>query len=770
MVVDKSRGERMFLRWSSWLVRRWPTRSHSRPTDGKKVLVGEPCVAQLGSNPVDGEAVRTLITSTGCRSIRVVGGRIATPLDLSAVVINVPVEFKGTTFEEPIDLSGATLHQLRLVQCTVRRGINANGVTVAGDLNLDGSTISGALVTAASATRRAAVWLSEARIGGRLLASGTTITALQTEGEARARALQADRVSVGGNVRLIRGFRAEGEVRFIGAGIGGSLDLTSCSLYDTDLALDLGEATIGGSLFLLPDHYGQQPEIEGRVDMGHVLVNGQTLIKGTSFSAPTATASPPVYYRFDPFDHQVAIQAAGATFRGLFSMVEGCRIEGLIDLRGATFGHQLDLGDTSLHANDGYSIDLAAARISGDLTLARHSRSIRLANAAIEGSVMGNGAAIQASEEDAVMARGLNVGGDIVFDAVATSNGGINLRRAHIAGDLNLGGAELSHPAGLSLALSSAHIEGSAYFTDAFRSEGTVSLRRATIGGRLVCDGGTFVAGVIDGDRVSAVDAELLTARAGIFLSWTVHGPVDLTGATTTVLSDHPDGWGDAYRIGGLTYDRFGAETGTAVDTTARIDWLLRQTRLDASSFEQLATYYRRRGQTVDAEHVLIARNRALRVRRAESGGWRNRVRNGLDRVWDLSVGYGYRAGRAGGLLLLLVVTTAAALSLPAATGTMRTTDEDNTVFSPQGPLGSPEAPSGACGGGRVRCFQPVFYALDTVVPLIDLHQRSTWRPDRAASYGRHYEWGLNIAVLLGWASSSALVLGLTHAIGPGRR
>ena len=43
-----------------------------------------------------------------------------------------------------------------------------------------------------------------------------------------------------------------GEIRFLGARIGGSLDLTGAHLTDplNGLALDLGDAQIGGSLFL----------------------------------------------------------------------------------------------------------------------------------------------------------------------------------------------------------------------------------------------------------------------------------------------------------------------------------------------------------------------------------------------------------------------------------------------------------------------------------------------------------------------------------------
>jgi hypothetical protein len=40
-----------------------------------------------------------------------------------------------------------------------------------------------------------------------------------------------------------------------------------------------------------------------------------------------------------------------------------------------------------------------------------------------------------------------------------------------------------------------------------------------------------------------------------------------------------------------------------------------------------------------------------------------------------------------------------------------------------------PPASNGECGDGKVRCLEPILYAIDTVVPLIDLGQRSTWYP-----------------------------------------
>ena len=78
-------------------------------------------------------------------------------------------------------------------------------------------------MTTASTTVASALWLCEARIGGRLLCRNATFNA---PGQP---AIQADRLRVAGTVRFIGNFRARGQIRMIGAHIGGSADLTARS-------------------------------------------------------------------------------------------------------------------------------------------------------------------------------------------------------------------------------------------------------------------------------------------------------------------------------------------------------------------------------------------------------------------------------------------------------------------------------------------------------------------------------------------------------------
>lgn len=71
--------------------------------------------------------------------------------------------------------------------------------------------------------------------------------------------------------------------------------------------------------------------------------------------------------------------------------------------------------------------------------------------------------------------------------------------------------------------------------------------------------------------------------------------------------------------------------------------------------------------------------------------------------------------------------------------------------------------PGLADGDGEVRCFSPVLYAIDTVIPLISLDQRSTWYPDPHVRDGELMLWWLNLATLLGWLLSSIFVLSLAR-------
>ncbi len=52
--------------------------------------------------------------------------------------------------------------------------------------------------------------------------------------------------------------------------------------------------------------------------------------------------------------------------------------------------------------------------------------------------------------------------------------------------------------------------------------------------------------------------------------------------------------------------------------------------------------------------------------------------------------------------------------------------------------------------------FQPLVYALDTLLPVVNLHQQDNWIPRGAA------QWWAWTSILAGWVLTTAIVAALT--------
>ena len=238
-------------------------------------------------------------------------------------------------------------------------------------------------------------------------------------------------------------------------------------------------------------------------------------------------------------------------------------------------------------------------------------------------------------------------------------------------------------------------------------------------------------------------------------LSWRAVSPsVDFTDASTAVLADDPAAWPSSFSIAGFQYSRFG---GASWEWRARRDWLAGQTPFDAGPYEQAARVFRQHGYGQGAEQLLIAQRVQARHAAYPSG---RHPRALLDAAYGWSVGYGYRPSRALWALVSLLALVIALLLTPPVQHTMRTTDAAGIAYTTSGPVGATQ-PGDPCGDGRVRCFEPVLYAIDTVVPLISLDQRTTWYPTSHARWGSLVSWILNLATIAGWSLTSIFLLSL---------
>lgn len=715
------------------------------------------------------------------QGIRLKNVLVAGELDLAGLSIPFPLRFASCEFSEPLIIEGAELHDLALRECSCVPGLLGNGVRIRRDLDLSHSRIIGEHRTRASTSGTAAIWLCESGIGGRFLCVGTVV---DTKG---TRAVQADQMTVGGAARLSDGFTASGTVRMVGSQIGGTLDLAGATIESaTGPAVSLNDAAIGGSLFLIPDPAGRPTAVRGRVDLLGARVSGQFMMRDAVLETTTITAND---VRYPAAREAEAIRAPRFTVGGEMTLEGNCRITGSVNLSMSDASSIYIGGSSVLLADGGTALDLTNAEIRSDLTFSEGSAvngTVRIAGSHIQGNLSALGT-MAGSRDPAsgfntvIAAEGTAVDGDVYLMSVQASGGALRFRNATIGGLVHADGAQLAHPGGYTLNLHQATVKGSVRVGAGFRSQGTVVLNRCVIEGRLECAGGYFEGSPMPQapQRDHAIEAISATVRGGMDLSWESASPsVDFTNATTTFLADSPSNWPGRFTIAGFSYDRFqssnqGDDRGTW-DVSARCQWLSRQTPFDSGPYEQAALVFREHGYTSQAEFILINQRRRISAITASRG------RRLLDALYDTTVGYGYRPWRVLWILLLLVILVTVPLEIPATRVAMRAADASGTVYTTLGPL--PSQPTGtvevtptaavsnqsghradSCGNGHVRCLSPVLYAIDTVIPLISLDQRTTWYPDPHASYGTLMEWWLNISAMLGWLLSSIFVLSLAR-------
>ena len=695
-------------------------------------------------------------------------------LDLAGLEVPFPLRFEDCNFESPVVLEGAQLYGIALNGCVVP-GLLANGVRIRHDLDLSRTHVMGALETSASTSKTAAIWLCESRVGGRLLCVDSVI-------EGGDRAIQADRIHVAGNVRLLHTFTSVGEVRLIGARIEGSLDLTGAKIDSepTGLALDLGEAVIDGSVFLV-EASGRAPDVRGRIDMGRARIGGQFLIRDARLEAPQAVPVGSKYSRARLAG--IALSAPRLSVGAEVTLEGDCQVTGGIDLSMSELSNLSVNSGCALRAPGQTALNLTNAELLSSLTVGAGvtvDGTVRLTGARIHGRLTLDGAVLNAPEgKTLIAAQGAVVDGGVELGELHATGGRLRFSNATL-GSVTAVGATLINPAGFTLSLHQATVNGSVVLVGGFTSEGLLSLSRSTIEGRLECAGGSFTcpAPAERNEHGHAIEAISATIRGGMHLDWTAVSPsVDFTNATTSFLIDDPRNWPPTFVISGFSYDRFGQSaagaTAPAWDHARRCAWLSRQAAYDAGPYEQAARVFRRHGYTSGARAILISQRR--QARRAATGRLAL-PRRMLDAAYGATVSYGYRPWRVLWFLAALLILVTVSFQMPGAQAAMRAASAGSIYAAhsrPPAPGPASETATGPhnsaahkavaadCSGGQVRCFNSVLYAIDTVVPLVSLGQRSTWYPDAKAPDGTFMQWWLNGATMLGWLLSSIFVLAL---------
>jgi hypothetical protein len=290
----------------------------------------------------------------------------------------------------------------------------------------------------------------------------------------------------------------------------------------------------------------------------------------------------------------------------------------------------------------------------------------------------------------------------------------------------------LAEATGSSLGLLGCHLPGLAadgltlrrhlVLDQGFTAHGEVGLLGARIGGFLNLSGASLT-----NPNGRALHLQELQAAA-LFLRNLAAPPglVDLTHAQVGVLLDDEASWPKQQYLDGFTYDAL--FEGPQVSVRQRLGWLRRDPRgYSPQPYEQLAAVYRRAGREQDARLVAIAKQRARRQQLTWPA-----------KLWSLLlgalVGHGYRTGYAG-LWLAGWLAVGTLLCAAAYPGQFR-------------PAKSPPQ--------AVPAFQPAVYALDVLLPVVNLTQETAWV---AIGWVRWWVWA---SILAGWVLTTAVLAALT--------
>lgn len=195
------------------------------------------------------------------------------------------------------------------------------------------------------------VWMQQARIGGGLSCEGGQMLNRSEAGDAAA--FTADGAEIG--VVLMRnGFKAEGEVRFVGARVTQVFEFTDASLRNEfGVALNLASAIAGGELAL------NTAKVSGQVLLTNTEIGRNFDVRGAEITHRTTP-------RGDTYGR--AIDAASMSVGGA-ALLQGANIKGEVFLADARIEGYLAFGGGRFINPGNWAIRAPNVRVGGNLTL-----------------------------------------------------------------------------------------------------------------------------------------------------------------------------------------------------------------------------------------------------------------------------------------------------------------------------------------------------------------------------------------------------------------
>ncbi|WP_330344000.1 membrane-associated oxidoreductase [Streptomyces longwoodensis] len=414
----------------------------------------------------------------------------------------------------------------------------------------------------------------------------------------------------------------------------------------------------------------------------------------------------------------------------------GARVTGRLDLQYATVEHpvrlrhchfaeplrcyaarlrELNLSESALPGLVAHAVHVEGVL---RLTRTRCTGVVRLGGTRVGGSLYLEGAQVLApdAEEPVLQLNQAVIGADVWAPGLRT-HGWVRLSGATVAGSVNLTDARLTGTGEAAVDAEGLAVEGQVLLRSA-EVHGWFGLRGARIAGRLDLSYCRLVNPGGPGLRAgSATLGELWLRKAP-----PMEGTLNLRRARIGMLLLEPGSVPAEVMVADLSYTSLAPHepAGRRLPLLARDrDGYIPQ------AYEELTAAYRRIGDEGAARLVQLAKQR----RHRSTLPWYGRL---WGHVQDATVGYGFRPLRALGWLLSLLAVGSVAFA----------------AHHPP-PLKAGEGPP----------FNPVFFTLDLLLPVISFGQEGAFAPAGG------YQWLSYVLVLTGWILATAVVAGVTRAV-----
>ncbi|ACI97829.1 hypothetical protein [Rhodospirillum centenum] len=623
------------------------------------------------------------------------------------------------------------------------RGIHIVGVRIDGDLDLSEGTCIGPLkLRACHLTAPLRLW-------------GATLPSLYLSASRLDAGLLADSVRITGDLVCDHGFRATGDLRLLGARVGGDMSFRTATLAGGAMgALSADGVTVEGSLFC----------DEGFNARGTVRL-------------PFAQIGRDAYFRKAVLNggETIALFADGSAIKGNLFCDQSFITMGAVRIAtahvgGGAFFHGAILNGGGESALIGDRAEIRGNLFCKDGFTARGS--IKIIAARIGGSADFNGAHLDGGGNAALFADGADIRGELSFGSGFTAKGTVCLPSAHIGVTVSFIDAVLDGGSGQALNAENLKVQGGLLCRDKTRINGGVSVAGISIQGLLDWRPASWT-GMLD----------LSHARAVVWADNWSGRKWDCDGAPRIILRD-------------FRFDSFLVADFVKSDAVSRLNWLKAALGDDfvPGPYENLARVLRAAGDDAGAKRVGLEKERARTRHEVKSSN--GRLPRSARWLWgaflDLTIGYGYQWWRGGafGLLFLLLVgwgvfnssgpldTGGSGIIKPALPVAFI---EDLGRRIDDRPLWPGETPSHHGIGYRLPPEYPPFsgfcYSLDTLLPLIDLGQSGAWSPSPIApsfwddKRGWAVTFYLYFHIFAGWGLSTLIAVDLTGVIqrGTGR-